>query len=329
MGLRRLLSGVVLFGLLVSLRGKSGEPLLSSNRGETNVVTFMAKGVVRELKADGKTVVVQHEAISNYMDAMTMPFKVKEPKALEGLRAGDIISFRLQVTDTESWIDRIAKTGTAPSEENKRLAGSQTAEAQITRPRHPLLDYRFTNELGRAMSLGEFRGQALAITFFFTRCPLPDYCPRLSKNFQEASRKLSSLSGGPTNWHFLSVSFDTEFDTPPVLKAYGERYQYDSKRWSFLTGPSEQINELARLSDVKIERDGSSFNHNFRTLIIDAAGHLQVTFPIGGDLSDAIVAEIVKGAAVTNKSVSPDPNRERSQPAQSAASDQPAAPVAR
>ena len=87
------------------------------------------------------------------------------------------------------------------------------------------------------MSLGELRGQALAITFFFTRCPIPDFfCPRLSENFQEASSKLSSLAGGPTNWHFLSVSFDTEVDSPGVLKAYGELY-YDPAHWSFLTRP--------------------------------------------------------------------------------------------
>ena len=150
------------------------------------------------------------------------------------------------------------------------------------------------------MRLGDFRGQALAITFFFTRCPIPDFCPRLSKNFQEASKKLSSLQGGPTNWHFLSVSFDTEMDSPRVLKAYGEMYQYDPAHWSFLTGPAERVSELARASDVMFERDGGSFNHNFRTLIIDPMGHLQTVFPTGGDLSDAIVEEILKASAVKN-----------------------------
>jgi len=164
-----------------------------------------------------------------------------------------------------------------------------------------LLDYKFTNELGQAVSLNDFHGQALAMTFFYTRCPLPDYCPRLSKNFQEASQKLEAMTNAPANWHFISVSFDTDFDSPEMLKAYGESYAYDPARWSFLTGPPDKIAELARSCGMNFERDGNTFNHSFRTLIVDAAGRLQMVFPTGGDLSDQIVAQIIKTAAVTNQ----------------------------
>jgi protein SCO1/2 len=266
----------------------------------TNVQTFTTTGVVRELKADDRTVVIKHEPIPNYMDAMTMPFKVKEPGELAGLRTGDTIRFCLKVTDTESWIERISRTGKTSSEESKPTS-APAVEVRTAKPRHPLLDYPFTNELGQAVRLGDFRGQALAITFFFTRCPIPDYCPRLSKNFEEASQKLIAMTGGPTNWHFLSVTFDPDTDSPSVLRAYGERYQYNPKHWSFLTGPMEKINELASASDVKFESASGFINHNFRTLIIDAAGHLQMVFPTGGNLSDAIVAQIVKAAAVPSR----------------------------
>ena len=176
----------------------------------------MAKGTVMEFKPDGRTVVVQHEAISNYMAAMTMPFKAKAPEELAGLHRGDEISFQLQVTGSESWVERITKIGTVS------LPSAQSPTRLPDVPAgHPLLDYKFTNELGQAVSLNDFRGQALAITFFYTRCPIPDYCPRLSKNFQEAQQKLESLPGAPANWHFLSISFDTEFDSPNLLKAYG------------------------------------------------------------------------------------------------------------
>jgi len=256
---------------------------------------FSGKGVVEELNPDRSTVVIQHEAISNYMAAMTMPFKAKDPAVLAGLQAGDEISFRLLVTDQESWIDGISRTGrkvVAAAERTSTVASPEHASQ-----RHPLLDYQFTNELGQAISLGQFKGQALAITFFFTRCPIPDFCPRLSKNFEEASQKLAALPEAPTNWHFLSVSFDTDFDTPSVLKAYAGRYHYDPAHWSFLTGPKDKVNELARQSQVTVEPEGAFFNHSFRTLIIDAAGRLQMSFPIGGNLSDALVGEIVKAAA--------------------------------
>jgi protein SCO1 len=300
MKIQELLSIVAVSGWLVSCGKSVAEPGALRDQPEANVQTFTATGAVRELKADGRTVVVTHEAIINYMDAMTMPFKVKEPGELAGLQTGDKIRFCLKVTDTESWIDQITKTGRSPTEGTKP-ASAPAAEARAAKPRHPLQDYPFTNELGQSVRLSDFRGQALAITFFFTRCPIPDYCPRLSKNFEEASHKLNALPGGPTNWHFLSVTFDPEFDTPSVLKAYGERYQYDPERWSFLTGPKEKISELASGSDLKFERESGFINHNFRTLIIDAAGHLQMVFPTGGNLSDAIVSEMLKAAVVTNR----------------------------
>jgi protein SCO1 len=279
-------------GLLTSGPAATAQP----DRQQTTVQTFMVKGVVREINADRKTLVVAHEAIAGYMDGMTMPFKVREAKESAGLEAGDEIRFRLCVTDAESWIEQISKTGRA-SRSTEKPAGQQAAVAQTEPARHPLLDYQFTNELGQAVSLGSFRGQALGITFFFTRCPIPDFCPRLSKNFQEASQILLARANAPTNWHFLSVSFDPRFDSPAVLKAYAEQYHYDPKHWSFLTGPSDKIAELARLSDVQYEREGALINHNFRTLIIDAAGHLQTTIPTGGNLSDEIVADMLKAAA--------------------------------
>ena len=101
----------------------------------------------------------------------------------------------------------------------KRKQTDPPAATAARHGRNPLWYYKFTNELGQAVSLNDFHGQALAITFIYTRCPLPNYCPRLSKNFQEASQKLESLPGAPTNWHFLSISFDPQFDTPAVLQS--------------------------------------------------------------------------------------------------------------
>jgi len=289
--------------LLIVSGVKSAGSLPSSSGEATNLRSFTAKGTVTELKPDGRTVVIQHEAISNYMSAMTMPFKAKVPEELAGLHRGDEISFQLQVTESESWVDGITKIGTVS------LPPIQTpAKATTGRSNHPLLDYKFTNELGQAVSLNDFRGQALGITFFYTRCPIPDYCPRLSKNFQEAQQKLESLPGAPANWHLLSISFDPEFDSPQLLNAYGNSYQYDPKHWSFLTGPADKIGELARQSGVSYESDAGTINHNFRTLIIDANGHLQMIFPTSGDLSDQIVTEILKAAAVTNLPVAGNQN---------------------
>jgi protein SCO1 len=261
---------------------------------------YSARGVVEEIEADRKIVIIRHQAISNYMAAMTMPFNVKDPNELAGLQRGSLIDFDLCVATNESWVARIVKTGTVTLPPISVGSVAPTPELNFSDPKYELLHFKFTNELGQPLSLGDFPGQALAITFFYTRCPLPEYCPRLSKNFQAASQKLEALPGAPTNWHFLSISFDPEFDSPEALKAYGQCYQYDPAHWSFLTGPVDKIRELARRTGVTMQNRDGVINHNFRTLIIDASGRLQMIFPTSGDLSDQIVAEIIKGAAATN-----------------------------
>jgi protein SCO1/2 len=220
---------------------------------------------------------------------------------------GDKIAFQLHVTESDSWVDHIerlaAAEGTARSLASlpNRNVVPEAEPPPIGRPPNSLRDYKLTNELGEPVSLAEFRGQAIALTFFFTRCPIPQYCPRLSRNFEEVQRKLSAMADAPTNWHLVSVTFDPAHDTPEVLRAYATSYHYDRAHWSFLTGPSDKIAELARLCDVKFQADSGFFNHNFRTLIIDASNRLQMVFPTSGDLSDAIVHELLKGAGATNQ----------------------------
>lgn len=266
--------------------------------GADAVRTFAARGVILEIKPDDTQVVIQHQAISNYMDAMTMPFNVKTPEAVAGLARGDEVTFQLHVAQDASWVDHFLKVGTAALAENQTSAEPETTSVSSAHPDKAILSYQFTNELGQPVSFNDFRGQALAITFFYTRCPLPEFCPRLSKNFEEAQQKLEAMTHAPTNWHFISVSFDPDFDTPQMLKNYGQSYQYDPAHWSFFTGPADKIAELARGAGVEFQWDNGTINHNFRTLIVDPNGHLQTIFPVSGDLSDQIVSEIIKAASV-------------------------------
>jgi protein SCO1/2 len=307
----------LIFGVAVAVSVNAAEnppaTLGSAPARGTNppVRYFDATGIIEAIGAGSASVVIRHDAISNLMDAMTMEFKVKDPASASGVAVGDRILFRLAVSDAESWVDRITKTNAI---NGSALSGSRgiglhsadprgldnAAPGALSRPRHPLLDYRFTNELGQAVSLGQFSGQALAITFFFTRCPIPEYCPRLSRNFQAAAQKLAVRASAPTNWHFLSVTIDPGVDTPAVLKAYAQAYEYDPAHWSFLTGAASAIADLARESGATFEPDNGFFNHNFRTLIVDASGRLQMVVPTSGDLSEAIVQEILKAAVTTN-----------------------------
>ncbi len=250
--------------------------------------------MVKEVNLDAKKVTIRHEEITNYMPAMTMPFKVKDGREIASLHAGDTVTFRLLVTADESWIDLITKTGTAPVEPPKPAAPTQTVADSAPDP----TPFTFTNEFGQAVNLKDFTGQAVGLTFFFTRCPVPDYCPRLSKSFSEACKKLSAQPNAPTNWHFLSVSFDSQFDSPEILKAYAQRYQYDSNHWSFLTGPPQRVGRLAKMFGMSYEPDGLYFKHEFRTIVIDANGRVQQIYPFVGDFSDSLVEQMVQAAKV-------------------------------
>jgi len=293
--MRLVLLCVGLCGILVIGEG-AGAPVAAA---ETGVRSFDALGVVQELEDGSRTITIRHEAITNYMSAMTMPFKVNAREDLAGIQPGQTVRFELHVSASESWVDQIHPTG--------KIVPLTRVVTPILPPKahSPLFDATFTNELGQAVTLADFHGQALAITFFYTRCPLPDYCPRLSRNFQEASLRLAGRLELPANWHFLSISFDPAFDTPGILKSYGQAYGYDPAHWSFLTGRPEVIAELAHQSGVEYEPGAGAIDHNFRTLIVDPSGHLQMVFPTGGNLSDQIAAEMIKALRPTSTLSSP------------------------
>lgn len=272
----------------------------ASVRSEASAVrTFVVTGVVEELKPDARAVVIRHEAISNYMAAMTMSFRVKDARELSGFRAGDGVRFRLFVTENESWIEAITKTGvTNAVPESKPVAAP--ANARPPSLGEAIADMTFTNELGQAVQWSQFNGEAIAFTFFFTRCPLPEYCPRLAKNFTETSRRLKSMTNAPTNWRLLSISFDPEFDKPSVLRVYGNFHQADSNHWNFLATSPSNTARFAGLFGLNFRREDGTINHDFRTVVIDAVGRIQAAWPMGGDASDFLVAELIKAAGATN-----------------------------
>jgi protein SCO1/2 len=274
--------------------GRSAE--VASTKGspaKTNQV-FEVKGVIKELKPDGKTVEIRHEAITNYMPAMVMPFEAKEPKELVGLKAGDEVKFRMTVTDDDVWIDQIQKLTAGNPLPSKAGEFHFSRDVEPLQVGDALPEYHFTNQLGRAVSTAQFKGQAVGITFIFTRCPLPNFCPKMTSNFQEVQKKILGMANGPTNWHLLTISFDPEFDTPEILKAYADRYKADPEHWSFLTGDIGEIATISEQFGQMFWKDEGALNHNLRTAVIDASGKVQKVFQGNNWTTEEMVAEIVK-----------------------------------
>ncbi len=263
---------------------------------------YSVTGVVKELRADGSNVVVRHEVVPGYMPPMTMPFTARDPREIASLKPGDEVVFRLLVTDEDHWIDSVrvvgARATTAP-------AFAYDA-ARVVREVEPLEvgdvmpDYVYTNHLGAPVKLSDYRGQALGLTFIFTRCPLPDFCPRISKNFSQAQAALKELSGSQTNWHLLSLTIDPMFDSPAVLKGYAERNAHDPARWTFLTGALIDIDALTEQVGMVYRRQTPTSlpDHNLRTVVVDTHGRLAKVI-VGNTWSvDEFVAEMKKAMTV-------------------------------
>jgi protein SCO1/2 len=283
-------------------RGPSGTGSSSEVEAKpgTNRQAYEVKGLIVALKPGEKSVEIKHEAIPGYMPAMTMPFDVKDTNELAGLAPGESVIFRLTVTDMEGWIDQIRKTGAAATNSLPTNAPVRLArDVEPLQVGDPLPEYHFVNQFGHAISTKHYNGQALAITFLFTRCPFPTFCPRMANNFQEVQQKLLAIPGGPTNWELLTISFDPDFDKPEVLKAYAQSHQYNPEHWSFATGELIDVTAIGEQFGLAFWKDPSgSINHNLRTAVIAADGRVRKVFEGNEWKSDELVQEMVKAASV-------------------------------
>jgi len=300
---RLLTAAALACGLVSCGKGTPGpQPAAQARPSQTSTQIFSVKGVVKELKPDGRTVVIQHEEIPNYMPAMTMPFGVRDTNELAGLQAGDEVSFRMLITDREGWIDRITRLGsTTAADPPPRETFRRVRFVEPLKIGDAIPDYPFTNELGQAIHLGQFKGQALGLTFIFVRCPFPNFCPRMSINFAEAGKKLTAMPDAPKNWRLLSISFDPEHDTPEVLKKYAGNYGYDTNHWSFATGALMEIDAITEQFGLMFPRQGAGFNHNLRTVVVDAQGRVQKVFAGNEWKVEDFVAEMVRAAEAKSK----------------------------
>lgn len=293
-GWRAICRGLGLWGLLMLTACHKPADPAGEQQAAPDRQTFVVNGLVKELEPDGKTVVIQHEAISNYMAAMTMPFTVRDPKELRGLQPGDAISFHLVVTSKEGWVEGITQRRKSPA------ALPAPPAVQISRAVEPLdegdllPECHFTNELGEAVSLARYKGGVLAFTFFFTSCPFPDFCPRMTGNFGEAAARLNQMPGAPARWHLFSITFDPTNDTPQRLLSYAKAAHYDPGHWSFLTGDPVQISELADQFGENFWRENGGISHNLRTVVVDARGRVRKIYQGNKWTSGELVREMIK-----------------------------------
>ena len=217
---------------------------------------YSVDGIVVAVDPVARTMLVSHRAIGHYMPAMMMPFRVESAAELAGVHPGSRVQFELTVNRARSLARNVKVTGEAEA--------PNAAEKQLA-IREALPDFRLTDQDGRVVTAADLRGKVVAIDFIYTRCPLPDVCPRLSANFAVLARRFGDRVA------LLSVTVDPDYDTPAVLKDYARRWGADSATWRFLTGDVAGL--AARLGEVYWFDEGS-IGHNSMTSVFGRDGKL-------------------------------------------------------
>lgn len=235
----------------------------------TRAQRYELKGEVVSVDQRLKKVTIAHEEIPGYMAPMTMPFTVKEEWAYGVLGAGDQVVATLVVDGERSWLEDLVVTQEGVPESTEVVDTASDPQPGTEVPDFPLM-----NQGGRRISLRQFRGQALVLTFIFTRCPLPDYCPLMSRNFEELQKALEMVPTLASKTRLLSITIDPDYDTPAVLRRYGETYTRNFEAWQFATGTPDELRAVAYYFGLRYWSEDNQLVHTLRTAIIDGDGRL-------------------------------------------------------
>lgn len=258
-------------------------------------------GRIVSIENQAQTALIDGDLVQGYMEAMAMTYKFKPASTIQRLSPGDAISADLVVvehdprdetTEQEYWLENVKVTGHAQPPPAKGTSSLHTPA-----PGEEVPDFSFTNQDGRHVSLRQFRGHVLFVTFIYTRCPFPDFCPRMSSNFNEIYKHLGTdpaLAGA----HLLSVSFDPQHDTPKVLREYAYSVAHTRNPslfhgWEFAAPSAKDLQKIAAFFALTVKPEGGMITHNLSTAVIGPDGKI-VNWYHGGDWQ---ISDLIKDAA--------------------------------
>ena len=232
---------------------------------------YQLQGQILAVRPERSEVVIKHQDIKGFMPGMTMPFKVKEGALLQGKEPGDLVTATLVVGEVNAHLRTLEKTGHAPLD-----TPAPPPPPDIREPGDTLTDAQFVDQNGMPTSLSAYRGHRVALTFIYTRCPLPEFCPLMDRNFAAVQKTLVSTPA-LADVRLVTMTLDPAYDTPAVLKPYAVGRGADPTIWSFLTGEPAEMNRFGTQLGIYVEHNPQSaidITHNLRTVVIDPNGRL-------------------------------------------------------
>jgi protein SCO1/2 len=263
--------------------------------------TFPVRGKV--VSTDAKHVTLDHDAVPGFMEAMTMPYKLKDPGVVSELHPGDSITARIVVQQDaagfrDAELDNIVVVAQARPD-YKPAVQYHTPSVGDAVP-----NFRLLNQSGRNISLLEFKGKVLVVTFIYTRCPLADYCPRMSRNFAEIDKALAGDRALYRKTHLLSISFDPAYDTPAVLRSYGGAYTGNYTKetfahWDFAAPPEKDLPQVTQFFGVGVTPgENTTLNHSLSTAVIGKDGKIAAWYSTNEWVTSDVVAAVKQAAGL-------------------------------
>jgi protein SCO1 len=228
--------------------------------------------VISKSAATGE-ITVNHGDIPGFMSAMAMPYRVKDPAVIQELQPGDKIAAEVVVRKDPSdyWLEDVRIT-----DESGRGQAKPQAAPQMLMPGERSPDFTLVNQDGRTIRLSDFAGKALLITFIYTRCPMPNFCPRLSSQFARIHNELKKNPADYAKTHLLTISFDPKYDTPAVLRKYGLAYLDGDEggftHWDFASTNPTDLRRLAQAFGLEYDEQDNQISHSMSIVLIAPDG---------------------------------------------------------
>ena len=254
---------------------------------------YAVVGQILVVNAGRQSLAIKHQDIVGYMPAMTMTFPVARPELMKDRVAGELITATLEVGTDAGRLTEITHTGNAPLPDMSNIASlaSGVLEQGADAPDAALIDQ---NDKRRSFS--EWKGQPTLLTFIYTRCPLPNFCPLMDRNFTTIQRAAAADPTLAGKFRLVSVSFDPDFDTPAVLKTHAKKLGADEKIWTFMTADRLTVERFAAKFGVGVVREGpGDITHNLRTVLFGADGKILMIYP-GTEWSTSTVLDDLRAA---------------------------------
>ncbi len=256
---------------------------------------YTLQGQVLTVAPNRLEATIKHEDIKGLMPAMTMAYKVKEARLFDGIAPGDLITATLVVSLNDAYLTQVRKVGEAPLENPAAESPSASSGVELLKTGEAVPDAPFIDQDGKAVAFSSFKGSTVVMTFIYTRCPLPTFCPLMDQHFAAIQKALKADPRLKDRVRLVTVSFDPDVDTPPVLKKHADALGADVRMWTFLTGDRDEIDRFAARFGVSVTRapnDQTDITHNLRTAIVDATGKLAKVYTGNEWTPDQVLADL-------------------------------------